>query len=243
MAAKINPSALVQEVDIGEDDLKFKTPFSMCVSGASMSGKTEFILKLIKHQRLLFEVNFNRIVYCEPESLVLRHNTAFDRLKEMFPAVELVEGIPDVAKLQLTLDSRPALLIIDDLMDAFLNSEAMVKLLSVEVHHFNISTIFTLQNFFAPSKFGKTISRNVNYRCIFYNRLDLREIRTISSQISHQPRFLLESFDFLHKNFPNEPPYLIIDGHIKSPLKELFVRSHIFPTDNNERRPLFFFPN
>lgn len=243
MAVKINPSAIVQTVNIDDSMLKFKCPFAMCVSGSSMSGKSEFLLKLITHKEKLFDVQFDTIIYCEPETLVLRHNPIFERIKAVYPNIKLVIGLPDVNKLQLTLDSRNKLVLIDDLMEPFMKSEAMIQLLSVECHHFNITTIFTLQNYFAYSKFGKTLSRNLTYRCIFYNRLDLTEIRTISTQISHQPKFLLESFEFLRREFPDQPPYLIIDGHIHSPLKELFVRSQIFPlAGTNEMKPIFFFP-
>lgn len=242
MANFVDPNAIVQSVEISDDDLKFITPFTMCVSGASMSGKTEFIVRLILCRTNLFDVEFQRILYCQPESLILRHNSVLERLKETFPAIELVTGLPDLDKLQLTLDYRPILLIIDDLMEPFLKSEAMLNLLAMDVHHSNISTIFTVQNYFARSKFGKTPSRNVTYRCIFFNRLDLTEIRTISTQISHDSRFLLESFDFLRKTFPTEPPYLIVDGHLKSRLKEMFVRTHIFPDESGKMKPIFFFP-
>lgn len=242
--AKIDPNAIVQVVNISDDMLKFKTPFAMSVSGASMSGKSEFILKLIEHRDVLFDVKFEHIFYCEPEALVLRHNPIYERLRDAFPNAQLVVGLPDVKSLNLTLDCTPKLILIDDLMGPFLQSEEMVKLLSIECHHFNITTIFTLQNFFAPSKFGKTLHRNTTYRCLFYNRLDLTEIRTISMQICHQPKFLLESFEFLHQKFPSEPPYIIIDGHGRSELKELFVRSHIFPDpDSKKIKPIFFFPN
>jgi len=243
MAVKIDPKAIVQRVNLGKDALSFRTPSAMCVSGPSMSGKSEFIANLIKHRNILFDVNFDQIIYCEPESLVLRHNPIFEKIKASFPGAQLVIGLPDVVKLNLTLDLRPKLVVIDDLMGPFLNSEAMVELLSVECHHFNITTIFTLQNFFAHSKFGKTIFRNVTYKCIFYNRLDLTEIRTISMQICHQPRFLLESFEFLRREFPEQAVYLVIDGHMYSPLKEMFVRSQIFPIgDSDETKPIFFFP-
>jgi len=243
MAIHINPKAIVQKVTLNKDALKFRTPSAMCISGPSMSGKSEFIVNLIKFRHLLFDVEFDQIIYCEPESLVLRHNPIFEKIKAAFQNAQLVIGLPNISKMNLNLDVRPKLLVIDDLMGPFLSSEAMVELLSVECHHFNITTIFTLQNFFAPSKFGKTIFRNITYKCIFYNRLDLTEIRTISIQICHQPRFLLESFEFLRREFPDEVGYLIVDGHINSPLKEMFVRSQIFPKgSDNEIKPIFFFP-
>ena len=127
-------------------------------------------------------------------------------------------------------------------MTEFLSNYQMVKLLSVEVHHCNITTLFTLHNLFAPSKFGRTITRNVNYKVLFYNRLDLKEMRHVSLQSSNLPNFLTESFNFLNKEFPNEPAYIIVDGHIKSNLKNFFVRSQIFPGNDSQVRPIFFFP-
>jgi len=242
MAIRIDPKATVQSVDIDDHSLKFKTPCTMCISGPSMSGKSEFIVRLITFKEKLFDVNFDSIFYCEPEELALRHNPIFEKIKKVFPNAQLVIGLPDITKLHLNLDFRPKLVIIDDLMESFLQSDAMVKLLSVDGHHYNITTLYTLQNYFAHSKFGKTLSRNVNYRCLFYNRLDLTEVRTISIQISQRPKFLQESFEFLKKEYPDEPPYLVIDGHIKSPLNELMVRSQIFPLANGETKPIFFFP-
>jgi len=243
MAIHIDPKAIVQRVNVTEKDLALKTPMAMSVSGSSMSGKSEFLLKLVLFRGQMFDVEFQRIIYCQPESLVLRHNPIFEKIKAAVPNAELVVGLPNVELLHLNLDTTPKLVLIDDQMMSFLNSEAMMRLLSVDTHHFNITTIFTLQNYFAASKFGKSLPRNCTYRCIFFNRLDLTEIRMISTQICHHPRFLLESFEFLTKEFPNQVPYLLIDGHIHSPLKDLFVRSHIFPQeDSNEIKPIFFFP-
>jgi len=240
---RINPKAVVQTVNISDKSLAFKTPMAMSVSGSSMSGKSEFLLKLIIHRKLMFDVEFARIIYCQPETLVLRHNPIFEKIKDVYPEAQLVIGLPDVSALHLNLDVSPKLVLVDDQMTSFLNSESMVHLLTVDCHHFNITTIFTLQNYFAQSKFGRSFSRNCTYRCIFYNRLDLTEIRTISTQICQQPKFLLESFEFLRKEFPSLPAYLVIDGHVRSPLKELFVRSLIFPDEvTNEMKPIFFFP-
>ncbi|MBM3938636.1 MAG: hypothetical protein FJ333_08310 [Sphingomonadales bacterium] len=240
--SKFSPKAVVQSINITDDDLKFKTPSSICISGPSMSGKSEFIVKLLVNKDKMFDVNFEQVLYCAPESLILRHNPIFEKIKVSFPGAQIVSGLPDISKLNLNIDTRPKLIIIDDLMNEFLNSEAMVHLMAVQGHHFNITTIFTLQNFFAPSRYGKTSPRNANYKVVFFNRTDVTEIRNISMQICpQQPRFLIESFEFLKREF-SEPPYILIDGHTHSPLKELFVRSQIFPTEGGKFRPIFFFP-
>jgi hypothetical protein len=184
-------------------------------------------------------------VFCQPESLAHRPNTAFDRLKKSFPALELVNGLPDISKLNLDLNQSPCLLIIDDQMNALLDSKEMVELLCIKIHHFQISTIFTLQNYFASSKYGRTISRNVNYKVFFFNRVDLREIKNISVQISpSNPDFMQSNFNFLFEKYPDDPShYVIVDGHYRSKLRNLYVRSRIFPNASNVIEPIFFFPN
>lgn len=243
----MNNSIGLPIVELEKDDLKFQTPFAMSVTGPSQSGKSEFIVKLLQNRELLFATNFDQIYYFTPETLFMRHNEIFEKLKTTFCGIEHFAGLPDIIKLNL-LDKRPKLLILDDLMHEFLSSESMVRLLSVDVHHFNISIIFTLQNFYAPSRYGTTVAKNVNYRVLFYNRMDLRETRNISLQIGAKPNFLNDSFEFLMDEFPNEPPYLILDNHIKNKHKRLFVKSNIFPTkkfnSNNkeEFKPIYFFP-
>ena len=237
----INSERKLQLLDLDDDVFKFQVPSSLCISGPSQSGKSEWIVKLIENREKLFTTNFHELLYCVPENLSLTPNLIFEKLKASFPTARLVTGLPDTLKQNLTFDTTPKILIIDDLMSEFLASYEMVKLLSIEVHHYNITTIFTLHNLFAPSKFGRTISRNVNYKVLFNNRLDLREARNISLQICNQPNFISESFDFLLQEFPHEPAYIVIDGHIKSKYKKLFVKSQIFPKED-DIKPIFFFP-
>ena len=201
-------------------------------------------MKLIEHREKLFSSKFVRIIYCQPETLVHVNNAFFQRIKSSFPTAELNNGLPNISKLNLDLNTLPCLLIIDDLMTEFLDSPEMVHLLSVQVHHFNLSTIFTLQNFFATSKFGKTIMRNVNYKVYFYNRLDLRELRNISCQIVPScPSFMQSNFNFLFKKFPSDAShYIFVDGHFRSKKPSLFVRSHIFPNQSGVIEPIIFFP-
>ena len=240
----INPKAIVQKIALHKNDLKLKTPFSMSISGASQSGKSELIVQLIKYKDLIFDSDFTRIIYCQPEGLAHRPNRIFDKLKEDYPLVELVSGLPDFSKLYLDLDSKPSLLIVDDQMNDFLNSAEMIKLLTVDVHHHNISIIFTLQNYFCSSKYGKTLMRNVNIKVFFYNRLDQTELRTISSQIvPKNSNFLDSCFKYLLEKFPNDPSqYVLVDGHYRSSAPHLFVRSRIFPDTDGEIRPIIFFP-
>jgi hypothetical protein len=130
-------------------------------------------------------------------------------------------------------------------MADMLDSAAMTSLLTIKVHHMNLTCLFTMQNAFFSSKYGKTISRNVNYKTYFFNRLDLRELREISCQISPtHPSFMQANFDFLLQRFPKDPShYVIVDGHYRNQMTNMHIYTHIFPDSNNEIKRIFFFPN
>ncbi len=202
-------------------------------------------MNLVKYRKDIFTTDFHRIIYCQPESLLSKNQTYFHRLRTEFPTIELCEGLPDIKKLNLDFNVLPTLILIDDLMSPLLQTESMVDLVTKFVHHFNISVCFTLQNYYAPSRFGKTLIKNCHYRIFFYNRIDQRELTTISSQIANAPNFLNANFKFLFDKFPNDPShYLLIDGHSRSNLGPLWCRTHIFPKEKGgEITPIIFFPN
>ena len=100
-----------------------------------------------------------------------------------------------------------------------------------------------LQNYYATSRYGKTLSRNCSYRVFFYNRLDLTELRHISLQITpNNSTFLQSCFNFLSEKFPNHSNYVLVDGHYRSKMSQMMVRSNIFPDPNSgEIQPIVFF--
>jgi hypothetical protein len=223
----INPHAIVQEVSLTDDDLRFQVPFAMSITGPSQAGKSEFICELIRYREVLFSSKFYRIIYCVPQTLMYKQNAIFQKLQNEFSQVEMHFGLPKISALYLDCNHLPCLLILDDLMIPILNSSEMAELFSVHVHHYNISIIFTLQNFF------------------FFNRIDVVELRHISVQIiPSTPNFLLSCFKFLEKKYPEHySHYILIDGHGKSKMKQLAIRSNIFPDENNKMKPLIFFPD
>ena len=86
--------------------------------------------ELVKYREELFEAKFDRIILCQHENLSYRNNETFERMKQSFPTMELVSGLPSISKLKLdhSKDSA-ALLLIDDLQSEFLSSAEMVTIL------------------------------------------------------------------------------------------------------------------
>lgn len=200
---------------------------------------------MIENRRELFSKTFERIIFCQHEDLIQKHSATFDILRRSVSNLEIVSGLPNISELRLDFSTSqsPSLIIIDDLQTEFLNSPDMLRLLCIQVHHFNISVIVTLQNFFAPSKFGRTLARNYNYKTFFYNRLDLTELRHISIQIQpNNSTFLQSCFKFLSTTYPTLHHYIIVDGHFNSACPQLFVRSRIFPDEKTKKvEPIIFF--
>lgn len=134
----INPRLPVQRISLEEDALRFIVPCSIAISGPSQSGKSEFIANLVKFRDLLFTSKFSKIIYSQPESLAHRPNSCFEKIKESFSSAELVNGLPNISKLNLDLNNLPTLLIIDDQMTNLLDSQSMVDLLTVKGYNINI---------------------------------------------------------------------------------------------------------
>ena len=235
-------STQIEKLDLDENALKFHTPCAISITGSSQSGKSYLMAQLVEHRSELFNTNFEQIFYCQPESLFLGTNPIFEKLKSLYPHIQLIQGLPDIAKLNLHIDRTSKLILVDDMMQSILASPQMLDLLTIQIHACNITLCFTMHNNFPQSKFGKTISRNVQYKFIFHNRLELTELRILSCQLGKKSSFLEECFAFLFNTFPAEHhPYLMIDGHAQTPpsIKTLFIRTHILPI-NGIIKPIIF---
>lgn len=244
-SSSIDPTLAVQEIKITEDGLKLKTPFAMMISGPSQSGKSQFMLELVRYREDVCTSNFTRIIYCQANSFSPKNKIFFQKLQAEFPQAEMIQGLPDISALHLNLNSLPTLILIDDLMKEVVQSNQMVDLVTNDVHNFNISVIFVFQNYFARGRHGNTLIRNCQYKVLFYNRIELLELRNISTHTVAAPKFLEFNFNYLLKNFPNDRShYILIDGHHRSQMADLWCRSHIFPTvSGGEIKPIIFFVN
>jgi len=209
------------------------------------AGKSEFLFSLVKFRDDVFTTKFHRIIYCEPHRSTSKSADFFQRLQTEFSTIEHCFGLPNVSHLNLEFNTLPCLILIDDLMKDLLSSESMLDLVTKHVHHNNLTVCFSLQNYFISSKFGKSFQRNCQYRVIFFNRIDQRELNLMSSQIANSSHFFASNFEFLFKQFPKMySHYLLIDGQFSSPIKDFWCRTFIFPDEKGkEIKPIIFFKN
>ena len=92
-------------------DVRFQTAFGCMVVGPSMSGKSYFMLELLRRKSEFFSPCPRRVVYAygiwQP---------AFDNMSD----VEFVKGVEGLSSVEFS-HSVPSILIIDDLMEELFN--------------------------------------------------------------------------------------------------------------------------
>ncbi len=240
----LNPLKLVEEVNVSKSFIKIHCPSRMVVAGPSLSGKSQFALKLIKYRTTVYSHQFDRIVYCLPENSIHLHQKFLENLKEACDFIEIIEGLPDIANLNLASDhSSHKLLIMDDLMTRAFSRDHIQELITSTSHHSKISVIITTQSIFLPARHRLTLLRNCSEKVLFHDKIDQNQLQVLSRHITPgKPNFLKECFDFIYKHTKKgDLKYVVLDA---SPLSDLpynaCIRTFIFPEEDGVVRPVFF---
>jgi len=133
--------------------LPFEHPFTMIVAGATGTGKTHFVLKLIDNMHTIIKPTPTHIVYYFMEDQPIFGD---------YPEVEFRHGTPTQSEIN---ELRDTLVIFDDMM-----MESDIKLLHAFTrgsHHRQNNVVFMVQNFFNTNKHMRTISLNAQYLVFF----------------------------------------------------------------------------
>ena len=196
----------------------FIHPTSVVIAGPSSSGKTAFVIKVLKYSLILpFP---NRIVWLYKE-----WQSAYDNLKEFLPKTEFLNGIDeDIFGSFKTSDRN--LVVIDDLMTTAGDSKQISKLFTQESHHRNLTVIFIVQNLFYQGMEMRTISLNSHYLVLYKNPRDKSQIRYLAIQIYPENSKFLSA---VYHHATQEPhSYLLVDLHPETP-EDYRILTNIFP--------------
>ena len=184
---------------------RFASPSTICVSGATSSGKTEFVKRLIREKDFVFQRPPTKIVYCYGA-----YQDGFTDLR----GVDFREGL-DVADLP-----RGTLLVIDDLMDEVVKSERAQHLFTRGSHHQDVTVIYLNQNAFCQGKHARTIALNCQYMVLFRNPRDVQQIGRLAGQLG-----MPEARDAYREATSLPYGYLVVDLHPANPSRvELTTR-------------------
>jgi hypothetical protein len=163
----------------------FQLPACALLVGPTMSGKSNFLVKLLTHTPSLMYPIPTRIVYCSstpPEANV-----------KNIKNIEFVIGLPDTSIFN-PLETN--LIVLDDLAFQSEQSNEIMQIFTVKAHHLNLSTFMLVHNLFGQNKFSRTISLNSNYLVLFKNPRDRTQLEVLGRQIfPKNPKFLMEAFE------------------------------------------------
>ncbi len=244
--SKIQVNSTVERVTVSKNFGKIITPSRMLICGPTMAGKSTFALELIKHRNVVYDQDFQRIIFALPEDSIHLHQNFLEKLRQVYPAIEIVEGLPNINELHLKDDKESKLLIIDDMMISTFASKSMLDLITKDSHHSNCSVIVTCQNIFLPTKYGRTFVRNCSEKVIFFDKTDANQLSILARQIFPRfPHFLQGCFEWIFSNRVNDPlKYILIDSSSLSHLPyNAIVRTCIFPDSHGVVRMRLFFPD
>lgn len=148
----------------------FDLPIRLILAAPSQSGKSTFVLNLLKNREKLMRGKVDGIIWS-----CINRTFAPQQLHSL-PNVKICEGLPE-------LDSIPSntIVVIDDLQQS--NLKDICTLFCVNSHHFAISTIFIIQNLFIANPYMRTISLNASAFCIFRSLRDINQIQYLARQI------------------------------------------------------------
>lgn len=203
--------------------LKFASPQSFILAGASGSGKTMLLFQILKHANRLFTVAPRKIIYCYGVKQKL-----FDDMKTAIANIDFFEGLPTREEIELWgVDSNHKILIIDDLLQKASKSVDVVDLFCQYSHHLNFSVFFLVQNLFSSSTQFRSISLNAHAFIIFKNQRDQLQIQTLGRQIfPGQSSYFMDAY---RKATTKPYGYLLIDCSPHLSQSELKLRTDILP--------------
>lgn len=208
-------------------DFRLKNPFTAICAGASQSGKTTFVLNLLRNIDLLFEdprCKKNIIYYYKEMQSSLQSFQAEQIVQHWVHQLPTVEDIKE--KTIIAKDSGGSIVIIDDFA-ADLNKE-IAEIFTVIGHHSNTTVILLCQNLFQQGPIFRTISLNSTYIIVFKNPRDSSQISYFARQFApNNSKWIVSAF----KEATKRPySYMFFNNH-QSTADYLRVCSNILPNE------------
>jgi hypothetical protein len=199
-----------------------KAPFTLCISGATKSGKSTLTGQLLARRNEIIDTGdgsrIDKILYCYTEA----QPKFFAQLKETVPTIEFHLGLPEE---YADGTGRPSIVVLDDLMTEVSKSDDAAAAFTRTSHHRNISLIILVQNFYFKNL--RTITLQCGYLCLMKNPRDSSFLACLGRQMNGGKRNVVMEIAF--KECMSKPyGYLFVD--LSQEQNDLYrLRDSIFP--------------
>ena len=204
-------------------------PFPECtsisVTGATLSGKTYWVFRLLRHKDEMFISPPEKVLYCYGI-----YQPLFEQMEKEFPFITFHHGLPSEENLNSLSDETICnLVVLDDLMESVTSSGEMANLFVKGMHHRHLSILFLNQNLYCKGKHSRTINLNTHILVMMKNPRDASQLQCLARQaFLGRSGFLLDAYkDATSLAYG----YLVLDFS-PSGEEEYRVRTKVFPGED-----------
>ena len=203
----------------------FPSGVSIGVSGCTLSGKTTWLYRLLRHKDKMFTDPPEKVLYCYG-----MYQPLYDEMERELTFITFHPGLPSEKDLErLSNKSRYNLVILDDLMHSVTSSPDMEHLFVKGMHHRHLGVIFLNQNLYCKGKNARTINLNTHVQVLMKSPRDTSQLQCLARQaFLGKSRFIMEAFKDATKHSYG---YLVLDFSA-SGVEEYRVRTRVFPSED-----------
>ena len=214
-----------------ERDITFRNPGYISLMGSTMSGKTRFLVEVIKQK--------DKMIRCEKGKIVETHYFYKSDWQKIFDDLEKRGVIfhheyPYYEKLKtITEDAQPRIVVIDDFMADIYQDPKMIDFLSQMVHHHNLLVFVTQQALFPISPSAVSLRSQCTGMVLFNfstENVQVRQMLAKFTGFAHNSAGLRALMHYYKDKTAKRGGYLFINLHQDSPANMKFS-SHIRPDE------------
>ena len=205
--------------------LPFKSHVGILISGATGSGKTTIIWRILQNLQAMFPDDPPVcVLYCYSI-----HQQLFDEMESKIPNLTTRYGLPsedDVT--ELCANDKHNLIILDDLYLDAVESKSIARIFTQGTHHMKLTCLCVFQNLFPRGQWARTIALNAGYLILTANSRGLSQISMLAGQIfPSEKEYLLQAY----KDAIQKYGYLVINLTPRADPRLKLV-SRIFPGED-----------
>jgi len=191
---------------VDQDQIKFPPQSLILVAGPSSSGKTYYVKKLILNADEVFQEPPKEILY-----FMQYNQPAYQDLKtSLGDKISFYDTFPEDYQnifgwSTRSPDSPPLLVVLDDLFEVIIKRPDVLKLFTGIGHHLHITVILLSQFIFGDSTLYRQINKQLTHMLIFPSVRYRSGLKTLSSQVFGNAKFLSLVAEDIRKQDPFRP--------------------------------------